>query len=123
MPNINAALVSAQFEKLKKILKIKRDIFNTYKDIVSKFKEVDLLAESKNSKSNYWLNTLMLKDKKGKKDDFIKFFFKEKIFVRPVWKPLHTLIHLKKFPRMNLQVTEYIYKNSINLPSGPGIKK
>ena len=65
----------------------------------------------------------MIKDKKINKKKLIQHFHKNKIFVRPVWKPLHTLKHLKDFPKMKLTSTNNIYQNSICLPSGPGIKK
>ena len=44
--------------------------------------------------------------------------FKEKIFTRPIWKPLHLLSHFKKNPKMNLKNAEEIYDKVINLPSG-----
>ena len=123
MPNLNAALASAQFNKLKKILKIKKNIFKKYKKIFAQYTEVALLTPTKNSSSNNWLNTLIIKDNKIKKDNFIKYLYKKKIFVRPIWKPLHTLKHLKKFPKMNLRITNKIYEIAISLPSGPGIIK
>lgn len=123
MPNLNAALASAQFDKLKKILKIKKNIYKNYKKIFANYAEVKLLSTTKNSTSNNWLNTIIIKDDKVKKDNLIKYLYHKKIFVRPIWKPLHTLKHLKKFPRMNLQITNKIYKTAISLPSGPGIIK
>ncbi len=123
MPNLNAALASAQFDKLKQIIKIKRDISIIYKNIFWKFKNFKFLDESNNAKSNFWLNTIIIKDKKINKKKLIQHFHKNKIFVRPVWKPLHTLKHLKNFPKMKLNSTINIYQNSICLPSGPGIKK
>ncbi len=121
MPNLNAALASAQFDKLKKILKIKKNIFKNYKKIFANYTEVTLLNTAKDSTSNNWLNTIIIKDNKIKKDNFIKYLYNKKIFVRPIWKPLHTLKHLKKFPKMNLKITNKIYETSISLPSGPGI--
>lgn len=123
MPNLNAALASAQFERLKQIIKIKRDISVIYKDIFSQFQNFKFLDETNNTKSNFWLNTIMIEDKKINKNKLIQYLHKNKIFVRPVWKPLHTLEHLKNFPKMKLNSTIQIYKNSICLPSGPGIKK
>ena len=123
MPNLNAALASAQFDKLKKILKIKKNIFKDYKKIFANYKEVIILNTTKDCTSNNWLNTIVIKDKKIKKDNFIRYLYNKKIFVRPIWKPLHTLKHLKKFPKMNLKITNKIYETAISLPSGPGIIK
>ena len=123
MPNLNAALASAQFDKLKKILKIKKNIFKDYKKIFANYKEVIILNATKDSISNNWLNTIVIKDNKINRDNFIKYLYNKKIFVRPIWKPLHTLKHLKKFPKMNLKITNKIYETAISLPSGPGIIK
>ena len=123
MPNINAALASAQFEKLKNIIKLKKTINKKYQKIFSKFKEIKLLVNTRQVSSNNWLNILVIKDRKINKNKLISYFHKKKIYVRPVWKPLHTLKHLKDFPKMNLDNTKKIYDNSISLPSGPGINK
>jgi dTDP-4-amino-4,6-dideoxygalactose transaminase len=123
MPNINAALASAQFEKLKNIIKLKKTIYKKYQKIFSEFKEIKLLANTRQGSSNNWLNTLVIKDRKINKNKLLSYFHKKKIYARPVWKPLHTLNHLKNFPKMNLDNTKKIYNNSISLPSGPGINK
>tara|TARA_B100000575_G_C23111672_1_gene642214 strand:- start:604 stop:1770 length:1167 start_codon:yes stop_codon:yes gene_type:complete len=123
MPNLNAALASAQFTKLKEILKSKVKIFKIYKKMFSRYREIKLLTIHERFQSNNWLNTLIIKDTKLKKNNFIKYLHKKKIYVRPAWKPLHTLKHLKKFPKMSLKTTDKIYRSSISLPSGPGILK
>ena len=43
---------------------------------------------------------------------------KNKIYLRPVWKPLHTLKHFNRMPRMNLRGAMKIYQSCVNLPSG-----
>lgn len=124
MPNINASLVSAQFENLKKILTIKKRIFQIYKKIFSNHQDFFLLENlNKDIISNNWLNTIIIKNNKLNKNKLIKSFYTKKFFVRPVWKPLHTLKHLRKFPKMKLNITNTIYKTAISLPSGPGILK
>ena len=55
------------------------------------------------------------------KNDILKILNKNKIMTRPAWKPLHTLNHLKKFPRMNLDNCEDLYSRIINIPSSPNI--
>lgn len=123
MPNINAALASGQFENFKKILKSKKKVHEIYKKIFKDIPEVYLFSQSKNSISNYWLNTIRIEKKGINKEKLIKHFFRKKIFSRPVWKPLHTLKHLKHFPKSNLKITNKLYSSLINLPSGPGIIK
>jgi perosamine synthetase len=118
MPNLNAALGLAQIENLNKFLKFKRRLFNRYYNEFKKVKGIKLISEQKYSKSNYWLNTIFINNSSIKKrNKILKLGHKSKIFLRPAWKPLHTLKHFKKMPKMDLSQTIKIYKSCINLPS------
>ena len=48
---------------------------------------------------------------------FLDHMNKKSIHIRPMWKPLHKLIYLKKFPKMNLSNTDYLENRVYNLPS------
>ena len=61
MPNLNAALLVAQLENLDTFLANKRKLAMTYKSFFSD-KECHFFEEPIQSKSNYWLNTIILKD-------------------------------------------------------------
>lgn len=123
MANLNAALGYAQFRRLKRILLKKKKIFNFYKKIFKADKDFSILKPSKNTISNYWLNTLVIENNTINKNNLIKILHKFNIKARPIWKPLHTLKHLNKYPRMSLETTNRIYKKIISLPSGPNILK
>ena len=60
MPNLNAALGLAQLENIESILKSKRMLANAYKNFL-KDSNVKFVVEKKNSKSNYWFSTILLK--------------------------------------------------------------
>jgi len=118
MPNLNAALGSAQIENLKKFLKSKRKLFIRYCKEFLKVNDVRLIMNPEFSKSNNWLNTIFIKNSSIKKrNKVLNLAQKNQIFLRPVWKPLHTLKHLNKMPRMNLDAAIKIYNSCINLPS------
>jgi len=118
MPNLNAALGSAQIENLNKFLKSKRKLYLKYYDEFSKIKDVRLIKNPQFSQSNNWLNTIFIRNSSIKKRNrVLSLAQKNRIFLRPVWKPLHTLKHLNKMPRMNLDVAIKIYESCINLPS------
>ena len=118
MPNLNAALGSAQIENLNKFLRSKKKLFQRYCKEFSKVNEVILIKNPEFSKSNNWLNTIFIKNSSIKKrNKVLSLAQKNQIFLRPVWKPLHTLKHLNNMPRMNLDVAIKIYKSCINLPS------
>ena len=123
LPNINAALGLAQLKKLNTIIKNKRKIFKNYKKHFKNDKEIKLLEEPKDCKSNYWLQTLILGNKlKKHKNSIIKKCNDNNIGVRPCWKPLHKLKHLNKYPRMTLNNSEEIYNRVINIPSSSHLK-
>jgi perosamine synthetase len=118
MPNLNAALGSAQIENLNKFLRSKRKLFLRYCKDFSKVNDVRLIKNPEFSKSNNWLNTIFIKNSSiRKRNKVLDWGQKNKIFFRPVWKPLHTLRHFKKMPKMNLDVAKKIYESCINLPS------
>ena len=118
MPNLNAALGSAQIENLNKFLRSKKKLFLRYSKEFLKVNDVRLIKNPELSKSNNWLNTIFIKNSSIKKrNKVLSFGQKNQIFLRPVWKPLHTLKHLNKMPRMNLDSAIKIYESCINLPS------
>lgn len=118
MPSINAALGLAQLENLKKILISKKKLYSKYCKFLSESKKYTMIKNPPNSSSNNWLNTLFLKKPSLKlRDKILIMAHKKKIFLRPVWKPLHTLKHFRKMPKMNLENSIVIYKSCISLPS------
>jgi aminotransferase in exopolysaccharide biosynthesis len=118
MPNLNAALGSAQIENLNKFLRSKRKLFLIYCKEFLKVNDVRIIKNPEFSKSNNWLNTIFIKNSSIKKrNKVLSLAQKNKIFLRPVWKPLHTLKYLNKMPKMNLDVGIKIYESCINLPS------
>ena len=118
MPNLNAALGSAQIENLNKFLRSKKRLFLEYCKEFSKVNDVRLIKNPEFSKSNNWLNTIFIKNSSIKKrNKVLSLAQKNQIFLRPVWKPLHQLKHFRSMPRMNLENAKKIYKSCINLPS------
>ena len=67
-----------------------------------------LLNTAKDSTSNNWLNIIIIKDNKIKKDNFIRYLY-NKNFGRPIWKPLQFKAS-KKISKMNLKITNTIYE-------------
>jgi aminotransferase in exopolysaccharide biosynthesis len=118
MPNLNAALGSAQIENLNKFLRSKRKLFLRYCKEFLKVNNVILIKNPEFSKSNNWLNTIFIKNSSIKKrNKVLSLAQKNQIFLRPVWKPLHQLKHFRSMPKMNLENAKKIYISCINLPS------
>ena len=98
-------LVTRNLKNLKKILKMKNKIHLKYKFYFNKFKEIHFYSDDNilKQKSNNWLNTILLDDKKFTKKkyfEFIKILNNKNINIRPTWKPIHKLHYLKNFHRV-----------------------
>lgn len=118
MPNINAALLISQLSRIKKILNKKRTLFKNYKKLFENFSDLKLVQEPKNCQSNYWLQTLIIKNKSNKiLEDIIKNLMQNKIFVRQGWELMSNLKPFKTCPKMDLKSAEEIQSKIINLPS------
>ena len=88
----------------------------------SAFKKVlgiKLFKEPKYSKSNYWLQAIVL-DKPSIKNQrlILKRTNSLGFGTRPVWNLLNKNRHLKLCPSMNLDTAKDLEKRIINLPSG-----
>ena len=120
MPSLNAQLGIAQIKKLKNFIKLKRSLYKKYKEAFKDIKELKLMKEMMGSKSNYWLQTLILNKADLKfRDLIIKKTNDLNIGTRPVWQALNKNNHLKFYPKMDLKNVINLEKRIINLPSSP----
>lgn len=117
MTNLQAAVGVAQLERIREFVSRKRKIAMLYK---KEFKNVDLIEvspEVKGAKSNYWMFSIVLKNKvKISRDDLIVKLQSNGIETRPFFHPMHQIPYMKtkeKFP-----VAEFLAANGLNLPSG-----
>ena len=116
--NLNASLGISQLEKLPRYIDHKRKLFYRLHKLFKNSNDFIILREPENCRSNFWLQTLVLKkSSKLKKNDILKELHKKKILARPVWRPLHKMKYLKKYPKMNLDNAKSLENRIINLPS------
>lgn len=118
MINLAAAVGCAQLENLDKIIKLKKKNFNIYNKIFKNFIDAEILEPSSETRSNYWLITVIFKNSSIKKK-FEKCLKKYKINFRYTWRPLNTLKIFKSCPSDNLDNSYEIFKRTLNLPSSP----
>ena len=115
MPNINAALLTAQLENLEVFLRSKRGIAMEYKHFF-KDKPHDFFEEPVNCKSNYWLNSIKLRDKK-ERDFFLHETNSKGITTRPIWTLMNKLNMFKGSQYDDLANAELLQQRVVNLPS------
>ena len=115
MPNINAALLVAQLENLNYFLTNKRKLAKTYEEFF-KTQEYTFFREPKLSKSNYWLNTLLLKDKK-QRNKFLKETNSSNVMTRPIWIMMHNLPMFENAQCGDLTNSKWLNDRVVNIPS------
>jgi perosamine synthetase len=115
MPNLNAALLVAQLENLDSFISSKRMLADKYETF---FKSSDYIffKEPEECKSNYWLNTIILKDK-GQRDEFLKSTNSNGIMTRPVWTLMNKLQMFKYAQCDDLSNSEWLGDRVVNIPS------
>jgi len=115
MPNLNAALLVAQLEQLDGFLENKRLLANKYKEFFEK-SDIVFVTELENSKSNYWLNTIILKD--GQQRDLLLDEANSKgVMVRPIWVLMNKLPIFKNAQNRDLTNSEWLEQRVVNIPS------
>ena len=123
MPNLNAALGCAQLEQLPGFLEAKRRLFTRYRSAFANIAEVRLFDEPAGCRSNYWLQTLLLKEQAAAERDAVLAAANDVgLMIRPAWTLMHRLPAFAGCPRMPLTVAESLARRLINLPSSPQLE-
>lgn len=118
MPNLNAALGCAQIEQLPMLLERKRALAVKYENALAGLNGISFLKERADTRSNYWLNTIMLdKSLVTDRDAFLARLNEAGYMSRPVWTLMHRLPMYRDCPKMDLSVAERLEGQLISLPS------
>lgn len=120
MPNLNAALGCAQLERLDDMLARKRALAAKYADAFAGVASARFLAEPPGTRSNYWLNAIVLAPEFAEyRDALLDALNADGLMARPVWTLMHRLPMFAAAPRAELSVAENLEARVINLPSSP----
>lgn len=115
LPNINAALLVAQLEQLKRFLDSKKELALNYKNFFSN-ENINFIEEPKNSTSNYWLQAVLLNDL-NQRNEFLEFTNKSGVMTRPIWKLMNELEMFKDCQCTDLENAKYLEERVVNIPS------
>ena len=115
MPNLNAALLVAQLENLDNFISSKRKLANVYETFFNSTNYV-FVKESMDSKSNYWLNSILLKNKQ-QRDEFLDETNSSGIMTRPIWTLMNKLPMFECAQCGNLTNSEWLEDRIVNIPS------
>lgn len=116
MPNLNAALLVAQLEQLDIFLGAKRALAKKYNAFFSQSKKFEFIVEPENSKSNYWLNGIILQDLETR-NQFLELTNTQDVMTRPIWKLMNELEMFKKCQSGDLKNAKYLEERVVNIPS------
>jgi perosamine synthetase len=115
MPNLNAALLVAQLEKLNNFISNKRRLANKY-EIFFKKSDYKFFKELKISRANYWLNSVILKNKM-QRDQFLKETNSKGVITRPIWTLMNKLPMFEDSQSDGLKNAHWLEERIVNIPS------
>jgi len=116
MPNLNAALLVAQMEQLDMFIENKRDLATKYEQFFALSQDIEFIKEPKDSKSNYWLQAVILKDKKVR-DKFLEDTNSQGVMTRPIWRLMNELEIFKDAQCSDLTNAKYLEQRVVNITS------
>lgn len=116
LPNINAALLVAQLEQLEMFLESKRALAKEYETFFSASENAQFIKEPQDSRSNYWLQAVLLHDKE-QRDEFLKFTNENGVMTRPIWRLMNELVMFQDCQCASLENAKYLEERVVNIPS------
>ena len=122
MPNINAALGCAQLEHLEEFVLNKRETAEKYHAFFATIDDMDYFVEPENCRSNYWLNTILLKDRQAQQD-FLQYTNDHGVMTRPAWRLMNRLEMFKGCETDGLKHTQWLEERIVNIPSSVNLRK
>ena len=106
---------------LNALINLKYKITKKYKTFFKNKHEIQFIDQPKHCKSNFWLNTIRIKNLNiSKRNKLLNILnYKDSMNCRPVWNLIHNLPMFRKCPKSNLSNAKKIEKEFITLPSSP----
>ena len=78
--------------------------------------DYNFFKELKDSRSNYWLNSIILKDK-TQRDKFLEETNSNGVMTRPVWTLMNKLAMFKGAQSDDLKNSKWLEERAVNIPS------
>ena len=122
MPNINAALGCAQLEHIEEYVASKRETAKAYEEFFRNIPEIEFFVDTPNTRSNYWLNVVILKDKEAQLN-FLEYTNDNGVMTRPIWELMNRLPMFEKCENDGLKNTIWFADRVVNIPSSVRISK
>ena len=121
MPNINAALGCAQLEHIEEYVASKRETAKAYEEFFKDIPDIEFFVEPKDTRSNYWLNVVILKDRDAQQS-FLQYTNDNGVMTRPIWELMNRLPMFEKCENDGLKNTIWFADRVVNIPSSVRVK-
>ena len=124
LTNIQAALGTAQTEKLDEYISQKRRIAETYRAALIDVQGLTLMLEAPWADCVYWLYTILVNEAKYGMSSraLLRQMQLEKIETRPLWQPLHISSAYSDNLSYQCPVAQRLNREAISLPSSVGLE-
>ena len=116
MPNINAALGCAQLEHIEEYVASKRETAKAYDTFFKDIPDIDFFVEPKDTRSNYWLSAVILKDRDAQQA-FLQYTNDNGVMTRPIWELMTRLPMFERCEHDDLVNTVWFADRVVNIPS------
>ncbi|WP_332648457.1 DegT/DnrJ/EryC1/StrS family aminotransferase [Lysinibacillus sp. 54212] len=116
MSNILAGIGRGQLKVLDQRVAKKRNIFEYYKNELSKLSGIEFMPVNEWNEPNYWLSAMTLNGKVSPLE-IMETLERENIESRPVWKPLHMQPFFSEFDYIGGNTAESLFDQGVCLPS------
>ena len=125
MTNVQAAIGTAQLEKLEIFLEKKRQVYKDYLKGISLIDGLSLCKVPNYASNNHWLNVLKIDQKTyGKSSNQLMLKLKRNLIeTRPVWRLNHLQKPYKSKQSFSVKRSIDLVKNSLCLPSSSNISQ
>jgi perosamine synthetase len=123
LTNVQAAIGSAQMEKIEEYKKRKKEIFQRYERELNEVPGLHVAAPPEFSDSNYWMPCLQIdKAKYGEdREQLMARLAKAKIQARPVWELSHRQRPYEDNERGTTEEAERLHAITLNIPCSVGL--
>ncbi len=115
LTNLAAALGLGQIEQCDFFIEQKRELSDKYRVFFAD-KDVEFFVEPKECRSNYWLNAVILNDRK-ERDEFLTYTNDHGVMTRPIWVLNNKLDMYKGCQCGDLGNAQYLEDRVVNIPS------
>lgn len=115
MPGVNAAIGAAQLEYFDKIIENKRETAQMYKKFFAEL-GIPFVTEPENSRANYWLNAIFLKDR-AEREEFLEYTNSNGVQTRPIWTLMYKMPPYEHCERTDMTNSEWLEDHLVNIPS------